>query len=353
MNTYHSVTMKHHKSLIIILITLMISACSNPKEQQQDQASKGKLPVNVHIAMASSFSNRLEFSGTCFANREANVGSSVPGKVEKIHYRPGQFVKQGALLVSMSSEMLVLSEVEFKTLEKDFERVSRLKEKNSISEQDYDHVKAQYEAAKAKYDLMKKNTQILAPFDGVVSDHIVQEGENFMFAPSLDMNFSMTSGIVKLMQINPIIVRFPLNEKLISQVKTGDAATIICDAWPEKTYTGKISLIHPRFNTMTRSTDVEVTVPNSAGDLKPGMFARVYLEGMENAGCGVPLSAIIPRKGKEYVWVEENGKATLKEVQRLAVNKDEAIVNGIEPGDAVIISRKSQLTEGTEVTINN
>lgn len=155
------------------------------------------------------------------------------------------------------------------------------------------------------------------------------------------------------MQIDPIIVRFSLNEKLISQVKTGKEVIVKCDAWPDKSYKGKISLIHPRFNTMTRSTEVEVTISNSNSELKPGMFARVFLSGIEKSGCSIPISSIITRKEKEYVWTEVDGKAHLNEIERLAMHKEEAIVTGISPGTKVIISRKSQLVEGTPVILSN
>lgn len=335
-----------------IVLCLLIFSCNENAKTGEKEENNEILTVKVDTVTESTYNDDLEFSGTCFANREANVGSSLPGKVEKIHYHTGQNVKQGSLLVSMSSEMLILSEVEYRTLEKDFERVSRLKDKGSISEQDYDHVRAKYEAAKAKYELVKKNTQILAPFDGVVADIIVQEGENFMFAPSLDLNFSMTSGIVKLMQINPLIIRFPVNERLISQVKTGTPVTIKSNAWPDRNFSGKISLINPKFNTLSRSTDVEIVVPNQSGDLKPGMSVKVKLKGMDKAGCKIPLSSVVTRKDKEFVWVVQENKAHLTEIQRVAMKNDEAIVTGIEPGTIVIVSRKSQLTEGLPVRIS-
>ncbi len=336
-------------SLINILFTVLIlfSACSN--DNSSVESEEETLIVSTVISTETSYQNVLEFSGTCYSNKEANLGSSIPGRIEKIYCRPGQYVKKGTLLVSMSSEMLLMTEVEYRTLEKDFERVSRLMEKGSISEQDFDHVKAQYEAAKAKYELVKSNTEITAPFDGIVSDIFVQEGENFSFIPSLDKSFTVQNGILKLMQLNPIVVKFSLNEKLISQVKSGTPVEIRCDAWPEKMWSGKVGLIYPVFNTMTRSTDVEVIVPNPGTDLKPGMFARVFIHGMEQAGCSIPLSSIVSRKNKEYVWTVNEGTAHLVEIQRLALSGEYAIVLGIDPGTEIIISKKSQLTEGMPV----
>lgn len=342
-----------HRNILLFIFSVILAASCGQKNNNKTIDEEEKPVVKIITAEEVKFNDTFEFTGTCYANREANVGSSLPGKVEKIHYRTGKSVRKGDLLVSMSSEMLILAEVEYRTLEKDYDRVSRLREKGSISEQDYDHVKAKFDAAKAKYDLMKKNTQILAPFDGIVTDLIVQEGENFMFAPSLDFNFSMTSGILKLMQIDPVIVRFSINEKLISQIKTGQEVVVRFDAWPDKSYKGKISVIHPRFNTITRSTEAEVTISNPNSELKPGMFARVIMSGIEKSGCSIPISAIITKKGMEYVWTEVDGKAYLKEIERLAMKNEDAIVLGIDPGTHVITSRKSQLSEGIPVIISN
>jgi membrane fusion protein (multidrug efflux system) len=330
---------------------LLVASCRTNHEN--DESKEEALVVSSVLSEEITFNDVLEFSGTCSANREANIGSTIPGKIEKIHYRPGQYVKKGALLVSMSSEMLIMTEVEYRTLEKDFDRVSRLKEKGSISEQDFDHVKAQYDASKAKYEMVKSNTDIVAPFDGIVSDIFVQEGENFSLIPSLDKNYTVQSGILKLMQLNPILVKFSLNEKLVSQVKPGMTVEIRCDAWPEKVWNGKVSLIYPGFNAMTRSTEVEVVIPNTGADLKPGMFARVYIRGIEQAGCSIPITSIVSRKGKEYIWTVEDDKARLTEIQRLAMSGENAIVSGIEPGVVIITSRKSQLAEGMPVRISN
>jgi len=343
--------MKIKYAFILGITILMFASCKTKNDN--DESKEVALAISTVLSKETTFNDVLEFSGSCYANKEANIGSTIPGKIEKIYYRPGQYVRKGALLVSMSSEMLLMTEVEYRTLEKDYERVSRLKEKGSISEQDYDHVKAKYDATKAKYDMVKSNTEILAPFDGIVSDIFVQEGENFSFIPSLDKNFSLQSGIMKIMQLNPILVKFSLNEKLISQVKQNMAVEVRCDAWPEKVWNGKVSLIYPGFNAMTRSTEVEVTLSNPGTDLKPGMFARLYIQGIEQAGCSIPLTSIVNRKGKEYIWTVDNNTAHLIEVQRLAMSGEDAIVSGIDPGTVVIVTRKSQLVEGMPVKILN
>lgn len=344
------------KSLIVLGISVLVAfSCSNKKEETDVSASEGEdrlLSVEVFEAKSLVFTDTLEFAATIFPNREANLGATLPGRVEKIFYKPGQSFSEGDLLVQMSGEMLVMSEIEYTTIEKDFQRVSNLLEKESINQQDFDHVKAKFDAAKAKYDLMKKNTEITAPFSGVMVEHIVQEGENFMFAPSMDLNFSMTSGIVKIMQINPLVVRFPVNEKLLSKIKIGTPVKVVCDVDEDMEFSGKISMIYPKLNTSTRTADVEVQIPNRNSILRPGMFARVYMGGVSTEGVGVPITSIVRQGSKEFVWLEKNGIATQFEIERLAINGEFAMVSNLEEGSRVIVSKKSQLSEGVKVKID-
>lgn len=334
-------------SIVMLLLSIIVSSCTS-KEKTETITEKA-LTVKTEMAKKMNFTDNLEFSGTVFPNKEANIGASLPGKVEKIYFQPGQFVKQGDIVVQMSAEMMILTEIEYTTLQKDFNRVTNLLEKGSITQQDFDHVKAKFEAAKAKYDLMKKNTQILAPFDGVVVSHLVQEGENFMFSPSLDLNFSMTSGIVKIMQVNPLVVKFSINEKLISKIKKGQQVSIISDAYLGEKFEGKVSLIHPSLNVQTRSVEIEVKLANRNQKLKPGMFVRVVVEGINHEGVGVPLTAIVNRGAEEYVWLAKNQQAYLQKISRVAVSGDFAIVNDLDEDAEIIVTKKSQLTNGMSI----
>ncbi|MDD2345492.1 MAG: efflux RND transporter periplasmic adaptor subunit [Bacteroidales bacterium] len=334
-------------SIILLISVFFISACTQEKKEESTETKA--LMVKTESAKKMTFAENLEFPGTIFPNKEANIGASMPGKVEKIFFQPGDYVKQGAIVVQMSTEMMILSEIEYTTLQKDFNRVTNLLAKGSITQQDFDHVKAKYEAAKAKYELVKKNTQITAPFDGVIVSHIMQEGENYLFSPSLDLNFSMTSGIVKLMQINPLIVRFSVNEKLLSKIKKGQIVKVITDAYPEESFEGKVSLIHPILNANTRSVDVDVKANNKKQLLKPGMFARVIVQGIAHEGVGVPLTSISRRGNSEFVWVAKDQKAFLQKINRVAISGDYAIVNDLDEDTEIIVTKKSQLADGMSI----
>jgi membrane fusion protein, multidrug efflux system len=130
------------KKAYILLIFPLLIACGN--KESKESVEKSYTEIKTDVAFEKAYSNSTEYSGTFFANKEANLGTSMPGKIEKYYYKPGTYVKSGTLLVELSSEVLTQALIEFDAIKKDFDRVSRLKDKGSISEIEFDHIKANW-----------------------------------------------------------------------------------------------------------------------------------------------------------------------------------------------------------------
>lgn len=336
---------------LIITILIVFSGCKNQKREAT--VKDETIPITVAKSEQKSFVPALNYAGTAKANREANLGTAIPGRVEKIHFNEGQAVKKGDLIVELSSELYIQALVEFNTLEKDFERVSRLREKGSISQQDFDHVKAKYDASKAKTQMMKKNTEIRAPFSGTIIDHMVKEGENFLFSPSLKAGYSMTSGIIKLMQLDRIKVEIDVNEKDLAKITPGQKVEMKFDAYPEKKYQGQVTKIDPVLSTISRTAKAEISIQNDDYMIKPGMYARVNLILPEQEAVFVPLEAIYRQTGtgNDYVFRIENNKAQRLPVKRIYNLNDQVAVTGIDSGISIAIAGKNKLKEGSVVKI--
>ncbi|MEE4197873.1 MAG: efflux RND transporter periplasmic adaptor subunit [Bacteroidales bacterium] len=335
----------------VILVLVFLSGCQN--SEKEIKGTSKKVSITVTKSEKRSYSPGLTYSGTAKANKEANLGTAIPGRVEKIYVREGEPVARGELIVELSSELYLQALVENQALEKDFERIQRLREKGSVTQQDFDHLKAKYEASSAKTRLMKKNTEIRAPFSGTVVDYIVHEGENFLFSPSLKSGYSMTSGVVKLMQLDILRVEIEVNEKDLSRVSTNQEAEVVFDAYPQKKYTGKVDYIAPILSTLTRTAKVEIVIPNKDFLVKPGMYARVTLALPEQEAVFVPLEAIYrqPGTGADYVFRIEENRAHRVPIQRLASFEDQVAVSGIGPDLIIAVAGKNKLNEGTPVEI--
>lgn len=340
------------KLKLLIVVLLLFSGCRNQKAENALQTDV-RIPVTVTSSVRVQYQPMLQYQGTAFANKEANLGTSLPGRVEKIYPQIGDRVQKGDLLAELSAELFVQAQIEANTLEKDFLRISRLRNKGSVSQQDFDHVKAQYEAARVKEELMRKNARIHAPFSGIVVDHLVKEGENYFFSPSLKSGYSMTSGIIQLMQLNPLIVTFDINEKELPLVKPGMEATVIFDAYPDRPVTGTITYIEPLLSTQTRTAKGHVQLSNDKLIYKPGMFALVAIALPEKSGVQIPLAAISRQAGtgNDYVFTEEKGVVTRVPVIRRTTRNEYVVVEGLEEAKNVVLSGKNKLTNGALVKV--
>ena len=212
------------------LLAIFAGGCSTKTTENSGHSATSPATatkVTVHVAKEMEYIPVLNFTGTAEANREAALGASIPGRVEKIHFAKGSYVPEGAVIAEMSDEMLIQAQIELEAIRKDFERISRLKEKESVSVMDYDHMKAKFDASQTKVNMLKKNTSITAPFGGVLTDITVQEGENYTFVPSVSSDLKMQSGILTIRQLNPLKIIIEVNEKRLTP-SAGDNMRMWC-----------------------------------------------------------------------------------------------------------------------------
>lgn len=347
--TIKGVSIAFALSLIMVLFT----GCSD--KQETPEAETRERVVSTKKAIKKSYVPQLNLSGTVFANQEANLGAGFPGRIERIHYPEGTFVKKDQLLVEMAGEMLAQAEAEYLTLKRDYERVSRLVENGTVSRQEYDHVKARFDASTAKYELARKNTQIRAPFSGVIVDYMANEGENYFLNFNFEPGYSNTSGIVRLMQLHQVKVQVDVNEKDLASIQKGLKTSVKIDAFPGEEFTGEITLIKPYLSTRSRTSAIEITISNPDMRLKPGMFARVDVLLPEKTEVFIPMEAIYrdPETDTEMVFVVKNNTVQAREVERINGIGEMLVVTGIENGDEIIIGGKNRVQNGDKVRIAN
>ncbi|NSW95380.1 MAG: efflux RND transporter periplasmic adaptor subunit [Bacteroidales bacterium] len=340
------------KILLIPAAAILIS-CSSNNNTNPVLEKQESVPVKVVKAEEKLYTPSLELSGTAFADREANLGSALPGRVEKIYFPEGSHVKKGDLLVSMSGELYTQTLVEFQTIEKDFERVARLNEKGSVTQQEYDHVKAMYDASRSKVEMMKKNAEIVAPFSGMIVEYLVHEGENYFFNLNLDPGYSSTSGILRLMKLDPIHVEAEVNEKDLSLLRKGLSANVTFDAISDTTFTGKITYIKPALSALTHTATVKIEISNPREIIKPGMYGHVKINLDPRKMVFVPLNAIYRPAGTsdDYIFIAEGNIVKRIQTQRLATDNSFVAVSGLNAGTNVVVYGKEKLSDGTLVEI--
>lgn len=151
-----------------------------------------------------------------------------------------------------------------------------------------------------------RRTTIRAPITGfVVKKHV-------------DVGAWLQAGdkVVDLIALDPVFVIGPVGERDIRRVRPGLPAEMTVDAHPERRFRGTVTAVVPGGDTASRTFPVRVTVENSKGDLKAGMFARVSVRtGRGRKGLFVPKDAVVRRGGQDFVFLVEGGAAKLVRVE--------------------------------------
>ena len=311
----------------------------------------GGAPVAVIAKRVSlrTFTDRFTALGTARANESIEVIARTTSVVTGINFREGQQVRTGDVLVELDSRQeaadLSLAEAQLKQAENQYERSKALAVTQAVSAADLDQLeanvlvgRAQVRGARARLDRLS----IRAPFAGTVGLRKVSLGD--LVGPDTVITTLDDTGIIKL--------EFGIPENFVGDLRAG--MTIVADStvYPDRRFEGKVTSIDSRVDAVTRAVTVIATVPNGDGLLKPGMFLTVGLEKKRDKVLMIPEEALVPREGRQYVFVVENGKALEREVTLGGRAPGLAEVrNGLESGAQVITEGTQRVRTGAPVQL--
>lgn len=288
--------------------------------------------------------------GTLQSHQSVTIRPEITGRIARIHFKEGQNVKAGAVLISLDDEItratLNQAEAELRLAERNYKRAVDLFSKNAGTGRARDETLSQLDVAKAKVELSRANfdkTQLKAPFSGLVGLRQVDEGAYVQ--PGQDL--------VNLENINPVKVDFRLPETLLPQLKAGQKVKISVDAYPGKEFEGSILALDPRVDAAGRSIAMRALIPNSSGQLRPGLFARVSLKIAEHAqALMVPEESIVAEGERFFVFKTGNGRVARVPVT-LGQHKDGSveILSGVAPGDTVVTAGQEKLRDGADIMV--
>ena len=243
-----------------LIVGLIFFGCASKNENSKsDNLNEDIVPVKVAKAVKRSYDIILEYAGTVEPYQKARVGAQMSGTIEKIYVKEGDFVKEGQILARMNTQQLTQAKIQYELAESDYKRMKSLFETGSIPEQQLERAKANYEAAKASYELILSNTQIRAPFDGIVTEKLMNEGEVFTLVPT----GAGGPGIVTLMRMDIVKIKLSIAERDFPLIKLNQPAEVIVDVYPDKVFIGKISQKNPAVSSISKTFSAEVEVPNA------------------------------------------------------------------------------------------
>lgn len=187
---------------------------------------------------------------------------------------------------------------------------------------------------------------VIAPFAGYVSARSVAAGE--FVQPS--------TAVVTLLRIDPLRLQLTIPSVQAGDIAAGQAVIARVDAFPGKTFEGKISSVNPQIAAESRSFTVEARVPNPGGQLKPGMFAVASInQGRTERAMLVPKRAVVEdvNTNSFRVFVVDKENIARVRVVQLAARQNQAdstkILTGIKEGERVATSNLADLYDGAVI----
>jgi multidrug efflux system membrane fusion protein len=332
-------------------------------------ASDRPVPVVVAKVEKKDMPIYLDGLGSVTPLQTVTVKSQVDGRLDKVMFKEGQFVKKGEQIAQIDPRPFTVQlHAAEAAVERDkatlanakvnLDRYTSLASQKLIPQQQADDQKAQVATSaatvagdQASVDnarLQLDFARITSPIDGVTGVRLVDPG-NIVHAAD-------QGGIVVLTQLDPIAVLFTLPEDDLPRVaKQLDMGKVIVEAWnrdgTKKLGQGEVALIDNQINQATATIRLKATFPNPDKALWPNLFVKARLLLTTQKDALVVPASVVQRgpKGTFAYVVGADQKVSMKPVQLTLIQGEEAIITGLDAGESVVADGQNQLRPGSRV----
>ena len=325
---------------------LLLSGAQINAEEQGGFA----LPVEAETLQPALLEWKVEAVGDLRANESIVLRPEIDGRIVAIDFNEGERVAQGDVLVRLDASIydaeLLQAEARLALGQTNYARANSLKKQGYGSDQEKDRTASELRVARAEVALAKARlgkTRLRAPFDGVLGLRKVSEGDYVQAGTDL----------VSLLDLSELKVDFRIPEIHAARVHAGQEIKVTLDAYPDRTFSGRVYAIDPQVDRNGRSLMMRARIPNEAGALRAGLFARVELILSSNArAVTVPETALVPQGDKQFVYLVVDGKVVWTEVERgLRQGTRVEVRKGLKAGDQVVTAGHLKIHDGMAVTV--
>jgi RND family efflux transporter MFP subunit len=359
--------MIRHHLLGIAAAALFLASCKGDDGASATETAETIVtvgPENVAVATLSELRSGPPVSGSLEPEQAATVRAEIGGSVLRTYADAGQRVKRGQLLARLddnavqdaflSARSAVRSaETALELARRNAERSGRLAEAGAVAERDletarWDVTNAEGTLADARARLSNAqeqldDTQVRAPFDGIVSDRPADAGDVVQVGAAL---FTI---------VDPTRLRLEASvpAEQIGRLRSGTEVEFTVNGLGRR-ITGRLERINPVVDPATRQVRIYVTIPNVDQALVAGLFAEGRVATDTKRAVAVPLNAIDSRGNAPTLHLLKAGRVTESPVQ-LGVRDEAAelveVLAGAADGDTVLLGSAQGVTPGSRVRV--
>jgi RND family efflux transporter MFP subunit len=359
--------------VLVMAAFVALSAC-----EQNSFVAPPPPKVDVAVPLQRNITRYLEATGNTAPIKTVDLVARVQGVLQSINYQDGRFVKEGTTLFTIEPDTYKLkleqaqaaeagAQASLKQAEADFKRQSDLVSRQAVSQATLDQSTASRDNAQANLQQAQVNTKIaavnygytnvVAPFDGIVSAHLVSVGEL--------VGAASPTQLATIVQLDPIYVNFNVNEQDVLRIRADalrrgltpdDLRQVPIEVglqtesgYPHK---GKLDYAAPTINQSTGTLAVRGVLANPERVLLPGYYVRVRVpyDQQQNALL-VPDVALGSDQAGRYVLVVNNDNVVEQRKVRTGPTEDESRVveSGLKSDDRVVVAGLLRAIPGQKV----
>jgi membrane fusion protein (multidrug efflux system) len=341
---------------VIIAVGALASVCGYHIRAQRlaDQSSKANqdqaVSVKIGIVKPSPMDDRLLLTGVAEPWEDILVSAEATGKIERQAVEEGAAVKAGDVIFHIDTSLIQAQMEQVQAQERlavqELQRAQSMSTKGIATGQAMDKAKADRDVSAANLRLFQirlEKSVAAAPLEGVI-DKLFKKQNEFV---------DTGTPLFRLVQVHKLKIKVGIPEREIGCFVQGDKAAVTMDALAGKTFDGTIYKIAPTADprTLTFPTEIEVANPENAA--RPGMISRVALvrKRYEEA-ISIPLFSVLPLDNQRFVFVENEGKARMRQIQTGVIQGNMVqVLSGLSAGDRLIVTGQRDLQDGDTVKV--
>lgn len=334
--------------LVLFFLFCLLSWGSGKKKQKQSQ-----LPMRMKVSVARAEKRTLQrtrlFTGILEPYKKVDLAPIFSGKIKKIHVTIGDYVKKNQVLAVMDDASLVSMRATFKSLASDYRRTTRLYKKKVIAKAQYEKIKAQYWSTRRKLQQIAENTNIRAPFSGIITDVTAEEGELFHMGMS---GLKGNSRLIQLTQLDPLKIDLDVDENTVGLIEKDMPVQLSIPVLPDTVFSGKIQWVNPAASQVSNTFKTRLMVTNKDQILKAGYFVEAAIVVDEKKDVlTIPVNALID---KRVYCLEQDSLAIAREVT-IGWNTQHyyEVKSGLREKALVIVTGNKALPDSSVVVVEN
>lgn len=355
------------------LLALSLSGCGKSNSYHAPPPP----PVTTSKPVAMKMTSYLDVTGNTVAVNAVQLVARVAGYLQEIDYTDGSVVKQGQKLfviepapyeakLQQAEAAVASAKAQVIYAQSQYDRQQTMYAQKATSQANVEQWLSQRDSAKAQVTEAQANeqlaainygyTSVSAPFDGVVSRHLVDQG-------NLVGNGAATT-LATITQINPIYVYFNVSELEVLSIRKaimaqgrnpqdviGAPVEIGLQSDSDYPYVGKIDYVAPGVDPATGTIQVRATVQNDSDILLPGLFVHGQIPlGAAVARLALPEAAVMSDQTGSYVYVVGKDNIVAQQRVQTGVQEDGMVaVTGLDPDTQVVVDGLQNASPGNTV----